>query len=503
MKIYFSGMEATSENILKDIYIPYGMVSYYFLRDRDETSILEKLVNFYGMELVCDSGTATFLGMANKSEAIHREKKVLIKEDLDKYVSEYVNWLKKYKDYFHFYVELDVDKLVGYEKVLEYRELFKKNGLKDKLLVVWHSTISMEEYEKMCQEYNFIGIADEPELPRINELFEIAKRYKRKIHGFALTQPKYIERFPFYSVDSTSWKAGSRYGTTYYLRGNRLEMVGNDNKLFRQKLQNFSYFSSYKIDWDKVMADDIYEVDKVNAITWIEYGKILDKMQEENHLKYWERTEESKTEESIGSTQGTTEKKGRLGDIQEKLKDPAIRQKWLETMKGNLFHLKTGKYLKSPLPLYCNNCYAKGKCPFYQEPKEIGDKVLCALREDVFTDWFGADNFDYREESTVLEAKNKIVKYMLQRLGLQMWFEALDGGIQDKAATSLATAVYNMLKETPTIKVGGTEININKQIAVEINKLDDETRRKIIQSLEQLETSGQEGGSLPSEESAV
>jgi hypothetical protein len=188
-----------------------------------------------------------------------------------------------------------------------------------------------------------------------------------------------------------------------------------------------------------------------------------------------------------------------LGDIQEKLKDPAIRQKWLETMKGNLFHLKTGKYLKRPLPLYCNNCYAKGKCPFYQEPQEIGDKVLCALRKDIFTDWFGADNFDYRKEETVIEAKNKIISYMLQRLGLQMWFEALDGGIQDKAATALATAVYNMLRETPAIKVGGTEININKQIAVAINNLDEETRRKIIQSLEEFEAGGQEGSSVSTE----
>ena len=135
--------------------------------------------------------------------------------------------------------------------------------------------------------------------------------------------------------------------------------------------------------------------------------------------------------------------------------------------------------------------YAGKKCQFYQEPKKEGDKVLCALRKEIFSGWFGADQFDYREEETVMETKNKIITFLLQKLALQSWFEMLDGGIQDKAATMLAGVILNALKEAPKIQIGGTEINVNKKIAIAINNLDDETRRRIIESLGQFESSEQ------------
>jgi hypothetical protein len=495
MKIFLAGGEnEQAYQVLTELKAPNVFLSYYYLRNRADVKEFLEGFRRNGMNIALDSGAHTFLAGAGKSKAtVVRGEPV--KENPDRYCWEYINWLKKYGHYFEFYVELDIDRVVGYEKVLEYRRLFKENGLQDKLVLVWHESIpdSIKEWEKSCQESRYVAIADEPEFSRMNTLMDIAKKYKRKVHGFAMTKPDYIAKFPFYSVDSTSWKAGSKYGVTYCIQGNRIVTVEKEE---RRRIMNFDYFKKYNVNWDRVLKDDNYEVDKINAIAWIEYERIVNETQTD---RYWE-AEESKAEElKIESS----EKKGRVGDIQEKLKDPVIRQKWLETMKGNLFHLKTGKYVKNPLPLYCNNCYAKGKCPFYQEPKEPGDKVLCALRKDVFTDWFGASNFDYREENTVIEAKNKIISYMLQRLGLQMWFEALDGGIQDKAATALATAVYNMLREAPKIQIGGTEINVNKQIAVAINNLDEETRRKIIQSLEELETGGQEGGSVSSEESPV
>jgi hypothetical protein len=33
-----------------------------------------------------------------------------------------------------------------------------------------------------------------------------------KVHGFAITSPYVVKRFPFYSVDSSSWTNAGRYG---------------------------------------------------------------------------------------------------------------------------------------------------------------------------------------------------------------------------------------------------------------------------------------------------
>jgi len=318
-------------------------------------------------------------------------------------------------------------------------------------------------------------------------LIEMGRKYKRKVHGFAMTKPDYIRRFPFYSVDSTSWKAGSKYGITYYLIGNKIEAT--NDKGVRRRIMNFDYFKPYEVKWEEVLKDKNEEVDKINAITWIEYGKWLNENQQG---KYWEESIVSGGESPI--VQGAKPKmlppeetRGKINEIRQR---PEVKEKWLESMKNNLFNFKTGKYSKK-LPLYCNNCYAGKKCQFYQEPKKEGDKVLCALRKEIFSGWFGADQFDYREEETVMETKSKIITFLLQKLALQSWFEMLDGGIQDKAATMLAGVILNVLKEAPKIQIGGTEINVNKKIAIAINNLDDETRRRIIESLKQFKSSEQ------------
>ena len=486
MKIFLAGAENEQARLtLLKIKAPFVFLSYFYLRERADTKAVLEEFKKNGITMALDSGAHTFLAGIGESKATVVTGQP-IKENPDRYCWNYINWLKKYRDYFEFYVELDIDRVVGYEKIKGYRNQFVENGLQDKLMVVWHYSIpdSVNEFEKMCQGFNFVAIADEPEPGRCSMLVEIGRKYKRKVHGFAMTKPDYIRRFPFYSVDSTSWKAGSKYGITYYLMGNKIEAT--NDKGIRRRIMNFDYFKPYEVKWEEVLKDKNEEVDKINAITWIEYGKWLNENQQD---KYWEEPIVQKQEELIVSEIKSKvlppeETRGKIKEIRER---PEVREKWLAVMKNNLFAFKTGKY-STKLPLYCNNCYAKGKCEFYQEPQKEGDKVLCALRKDIFSEWFGAEKFDYREEDTVMETKNKIISYLLQKLALQSWFEMLDGGIQDKTATMLAATVFNMLRETK-VQIGGMEINVNKKIAIAINNLDEKTRRRIIESLRQFEPS--------------
>jgi hypothetical protein len=48
---------------------------------------------------------------------------------------------------------------------------------------------------------------------------------KVKIHGFGLTTPELMLRYPWYSVDSTSWIMAAASGSIYFPMGNRLRTI--------------------------------------------------------------------------------------------------------------------------------------------------------------------------------------------------------------------------------------------------------------------------------------
>lgn len=171
-----------------------------------------------------------------------------------------------------------------------------------------------------------------------------------------------------------------------------------------------------------------------------------------------------------------------LGKIQEKLQDPETKKKWLEKMKGNLFALTTGIKAKK-LPYYCNNCYVKDKCHFYQEPEKEGDKVLCALHKD-FQAWFSPEDFDYREEEVINTARNRVMGILLNRAGFNLWTEILAGGIQDKDLTNLLFGIFDRLINRPQIQLN--KIDINLQFADAVNNLDEKSRNKIITILREV-----------------
>lgn len=145
------------------------------------------------------------------------------------------------------------------------------------------------------------------------------------------------------------------------------------------------------------------------------------------------------------------------GKIQEILKDPAIEAKRLANLRKSLTNFKNGKYVKE-LPYYCNNCPVKNKCPFYQAPKHKGDLVVCALQK-TFRKWFSPKDFDYREEKKVEKTKNRIMNVLLQRAAINLWFEVLEGGKQDKALSQLFLAILDRLEPSPTVE---NHITINQ-----------------------------------------
>lgn len=86
---------------------------------------------------------------------------------------------------------------------------------------VFHSNWSDKMIEAYVEEHEFIlaggmvPLARQPEkLSRyLNTVFRAARKYwPRRIHAFGITGDAILEKYPFYSADSTSWLGYSRFG---------------------------------------------------------------------------------------------------------------------------------------------------------------------------------------------------------------------------------------------------------------------------------------------------
>lgn len=228
MRILFAGAE--NEKHLKEIIQPAGwrniLMSYYYLKwQRDKNWLHSFLQDAYDNSdyMFLDSWAHTFLTMSGERKwwTGWRKKK---KEVLDpyKYMEEYFIWLEEFGKYFHAVAELDIAWVfwVTYWDIQNWRKEFQKRGLHNKVVVVSHPGAFKKlfwswegEWENMCKEFPLLAIGDNPPESVLDKHFGIWQKVgnMNRIHWFGETKPSKIIRYPYFSVDSTSWNIWSRY----------------------------------------------------------------------------------------------------------------------------------------------------------------------------------------------------------------------------------------------------------------------------------------------------
>lgn len=192
-------------------YRPYILESFYYA---DE--ITKKLIPYFG-DFLLDSGAFTF--MQGKSGSI----------DWEEYIDRYADFINE-TDTKKFF-ELDIDSIVGYDKVLQYRRTLEAKTGKQ-CIPVWHKSRGKEEFIRMCKEYPYValggiaiakGAKDEFDSKYFPWFIKTAHEYGAKIHCLGYTNMEGIKKYHFDSVDSTSWTAGNRFGFIYKFDGNTMQ----------------------------------------------------------------------------------------------------------------------------------------------------------------------------------------------------------------------------------------------------------------------------------------
>ena len=218
MKVFLaatSSREAMGDELLE---IPYLLESFYSLQNE---KTLKRIIKHNKENFLLDSGAFTFMSGTGKA-------------DFDEYLTKYIDFINKYD--IKYFFELDVDSVVGYEKVKEYRKRLEKETGK-KCIPVWHKSRGKDEFLKMCDEYDYVAIGGivtkeitKDQYPFFTWFLNEAHKRGCKVHGLGFTATKELHKYHFDTVDSTNWLSGGRFGQLHTFNGRYIESKSYKNK---------------------------------------------------------------------------------------------------------------------------------------------------------------------------------------------------------------------------------------------------------------------------------
>lgn len=263
--ILFSGVESRQ---YYDILCRHGvqnfLMSFHYIKEK---SVDLHKYKFGDVKFFIDSGVYTYLTNEN-----FKDKEIPL-DFWENKIQEYLEWVEENKDMIFAIANLDLDDIVGMDKVWEWnKKYFEPFMLRTNIPVcfIWHPSTGIKNWEKMCQRYAYVGfswVSGERANDYITEakrLLAIAQRYNAVVHGMGMTRTSLLPKLPFYTVDSTSWKAGLRYGLLSFWNGKKVRQVKRDewNKIK-------PYVIKSGVDWNKLLEEDVESVVWANAYAYL------------------------------------------------------------------------------------------------------------------------------------------------------------------------------------------------------------------------------------------
>lgn len=240
MKIFLAGSGDTS--IKANFFDFYRLESFFYITKKDKTSI-HKYKDF-----LLDSGAFTFMSSLKGGTV-----------NWDDYIKRYADFINEYNVKYFF--ELDIDVIVGIKEVERLRNKLESLTNK-KCIPVWHKSRGKQYWLDMVKSYDYVAIGGivtreikRKEYPYFTWLLNEAKKENCKVHGLGFTGLKELTKYPFYSVDSTTWLSGNRFGEIHRFDGRTIERT-------RPK-------KGYRAKPDKTVWHNFYE--------WIKFAEYAEK----------------------------------------------------------------------------------------------------------------------------------------------------------------------------------------------------------------------------------
>lgn len=222
MKVFLAGTGKVAK--WQEIFeSPYILESFAYFDDRQKRQLQTAKM------FLLDSGAFTFLNNSKDG-----------KVDFDAYLEQYVKFINE-NGIQHFF-ELDIDPIVGYDKVKEYRRILERKTGK-RCIPVWHKSRGLDDFRATAKEYDYMAIGGivTKEIKRseygvFTPLLNIAHGHGCKVHGLGFTNTELLYKYKFDSVDSTSWCGGTRFGLAYRFNGRNMKYEKSGNKRIKSEV---------------------------------------------------------------------------------------------------------------------------------------------------------------------------------------------------------------------------------------------------------------------------
>ncbi len=294
--MFFSGVESdTYFNGCYDMGVRDFLVSYHYLQKLRVP--LAKKYEGKEVKFFIDSGAYTYQADPKYLE--------YTREDWEKQIVSYLNWVKKNKDYIFAIANLDLENLLGVEVVKEWNEKYFEPFMLETgipVCFIWHPICGEDGWERYCQRYPYVGmswVADDGtdfSFSYGSNKLKVAEKYNTLVHGMGMTRTSILPKLPFYTVDSTSWKSGFRYGQIAIWNGKKVQLKGKED--FDTKV--FPILRTYTdidppLDEEKIRQFYEPEVLRCNVYAYLKAEDFI-----RNQLKpltYWHRPKVNKLSE--------------------------------------------------------------------------------------------------------------------------------------------------------------------------------------------------------------
>jgi len=263
VKSFFSGVEG---NIHYDAAIKAGakhaLMSFMYI-EKKGVDIVKNRVKQFGTEFLIDSSAHTFQTNCHQPPYDSWTLK-----DYENFLDRYVKWLVDNKDYISCAAELDISYPLNMTQNLDADASYGNNIVEDwranvfqplqkkgiDIIYVWHGFGGLQGWEEMCQKYPYVGLPGEKSSePDFNKFITVARRYCTKIHGFAATKQADFKDFPWYSVDSITWKTSEMYGTLIHWDERKQKLMYIEDKTQRSRFK--TTFDSLGLDSELIILE--------------------------------------------------------------------------------------------------------------------------------------------------------------------------------------------------------------------------------------------------------
>lgn len=152
-------------------------------------------------------------------------------------VEEYAAFLHEWKDCLVGYFNLDV--IGDFDRTWDNQDYLEAAGLNP--IPVVHYPVATEVLRIVSRQYDFIGLGglvpvSTPEADSwLNQVFyknDGSRRFPGiRFHGLGMTKTRLLNKYPIYSVDSTTWLNGKRFGKMLVGNGNQIAVDDSDHAL--------------------------------------------------------------------------------------------------------------------------------------------------------------------------------------------------------------------------------------------------------------------------------